>query len=412
MRIEREKINPLSLPLKVRGRSRGLFPEGFLWGASTSAYQVEGGITQNDWAVSRMPPSGLACDHYNRYKEDFLLAKKLGQNAQRISLEWSRIEPEKGKFDERELEHYHQVLKFLKDNGFKTFVTLHHFTNPVWFAKLGGFEQKRNLDYFKVYVLKVAEDLGEYIDFWITINEPTVYAGMAYNEGKWPPFKKNIILVFQVYRNMLEAHNRAYDAIHKYYPNALVGFAQNIWCYEPANPRSFFDRLAVKFLKWVNFRLPFSRTKNDFLGLNHYFYGQLHFSMNWSKNFHEIRTNKNIPRTDRGWPIYPEALYQVLLELKKFHKPIYITENGLADSEDLKRADYIQKYLGAVAKAIEEGVDVRGYLHWSLLDCFEWEDGYKWKFGLLEVDFATQERRIRSSAEFYAKICKQNFMET
>lgn len=411
MRIEKEKNNPFSLPIKVRGRSRGLFPEGFLWGASTSAYQVEGGVLSNDWATShKVPAAGAACNHYNRYKEDFLLAKKLGQNAQRISLEWSRIEPEKGKFNEKELEHYRQVLRFLKDNGFKTFVTLHHFTNPVWFARLGGWERKNNLQYFKAYVSKIASTLGKLIDFWITINEPTIYAGMAYREGQWPPFKKSFLLVFQVYRNMLAGHNQAYDAIHEYCPQALVGFAQNIGYYESANPGSFFDRLMIKLIDWINIKYPFSRTKKDFLGVNHYFYGCLHFLLR-AKNFHEIQTNKNIPRTDRGWPIYPKALYQVLLKLGKFHKPIYITENGLADSEDLKRADYIKKYLGAVAKALENGVDVRGYLHWSLLDCFEWEDGYKWKFGLIEVDFATQRRKIRRSAEFYAKICKTNALE-
>ncbi|MBI4050839.1 MAG: glycoside hydrolase family 1 protein [Candidatus Doudnabacteria bacterium] len=390
------------------------FPAGFLWGAATSAYQVEGGITQNDWAASKMPPAGLACDHYNRYQEDFLLAKKLNHSAHRFSLEWSRIEPVADQWDEDAIEHYSHTLDFLKRQGFKTFVTLHHFTNPLWVASEGGWANRKTIEHFAGFVSKICQTIGHLIDFWVTINEPGIYAFVGYQEGFWPPFKKSLLKSYKVYQNMLKAHNKAYEIIHAYYPEAKVGFAHNISYFEPNNPASFFDRLVVRFHEWFYMDLPYTRTKNDYIGLNHYFYKRM--GMNIFSLKKEVVRERKVELSDKGWAIYPRAIFEVLRKLKKFRKPIYITEHGIADRTDKKRPKFIVDYLKEVHRAIQKGVDVRGYLHWALLDSYEWpvlpqeKTGYEIKFGLVEVDFASPDlkRKIRKSARVYARICKSN----
>jgi beta-glucosidase len=389
------------------------FPHGFLWGAATAAYQVEGGIANNDWAADgRIAPAGIAADHYNRFRGDFDIAKNLNHNAHRISLEWSRIEPEKRKWDESALSHYHDVLRDLKDKDIKVFLTLHHYTNPKWFAELGGWKKKENIKYFLEYAAKVSQNLGHLVDFWITVNEPNVYAGLSYMGGKWPPFKKNPFLGFQVYKNMLSAHNRAYEMIHNHYPEAEVGFSQNIAFNEPRTGWNLFDKLAVKFADYMSIDFAYNRTQNDFLGLNHYFHNRISFNP-----FSIVKINNQVGElTDKGWEIFPPAIYEALIKLSKYNMPIYITENGIADAKDKKRADYIKDYLKQVKRAIDENADVKGYLYWSLLDNYEWpvakgETGYESKFGLVEVDFRTQERIIRKSAEIYAEICKTNSLD-
>ncbi|MDZ4244110.1 MAG: glycoside hydrolase family 1 protein [Candidatus Doudnabacteria bacterium] len=401
-------------PKPKRQKSRTLrFPKGFLWGAATSAYQVEGGIANNDWETQvRLPRAGAACDHYNRFEADFKLAKKLNHNAHRLSLEWSRIEPDKGKWDEEALRHYFHVLENLKNQGFTTFVTLHHFTNPVWVAKQGGWAHKKTVDDFADYVGKIAQTLGQFIDFWVTVNEPGIYAYMGYQGGFWPPFAKSILKSFMVYRNMLEGHNRAYKLIHAYYHDAKVGLAQNVSSFRPFHPRSFFDNLEVKVQEFINIDYPYRKTICDFIGLNHYMYRRIHFSLwFWKK---QVVRGREAELSDKGWEIYPRAVYEVLLKLKKFGKPIYITENGIADSTDKKRPEFIRGYVKEVYHAIKRGVDVRGYLHWTLLDSYEWpvlkqeKTGYKMQFGLVKVDFKNQKRAVRKSARVYAKICKDN----
>lgn len=386
------------------------FPKGFLWGAATSAYQVEGGITNNDWAgSSRFPAAGTACDHYNRYEQDFILAKELNQNAQRLSLEWSRIEPKEDEWSEEALEHYFHVLKFLKYNGFTTFVTLHHFTNPLWIAERGGWVRGQTIEHFVSYVAKIAQSLGQFIDFWMTFNEPNVYAVMSFIQGIWPPFERSLWQANLVYRHMLTAHNRAYDIIHAYYPEARVGFAQNVAFNEPANKKSIFDSIVAKLTDWISIDFALNKTKYDFIGLNHYFHHHLKFD--WRKVSKVLEPHGEL--TDKGWEVYPKAIYHVLHKLKKFRKPIYITENGIADVKDTKRASYLREYLKESYYALKHGVPVKGYFYWSLLDNYEWpvkagETGYESKFGLVAVDFANQKRTIRDSAHRYAAICRSN----
>ncbi len=400
-------------PRQRRGRGRRLwFPQGFLWGAATSAYQVEGGITQNDWeAQNVLAKAGRACEHYQRFEQDFALVKKLNHNAHRLSLEWSRIEPSQQKWNEEAIHHYYHVLEYLKKHGFKTFVTLHHFTNPVWINRKGGWANPETIEHFTDYVLKIVEELHQYVDYWITINEPGIYASLSYLNGVWPPFEKSAVKAFRVYSNMLRSHNKAYEIIHAHLPEAQVGLAQNVALNEPWRKTNLGDQILVKFSDWVSIDYFFSRAKYDFIGLNYYFHNRLKLSLG------KIGASAP-PRgelTDKGWEIYPRGIYEVLLKLKKYNRPIYITENGIADQKDRSRGKFILDHLKFVHRSIRRGVKVQGYFYWSLLDNFEWpvklgETGYESKFGLIKVDFASQKRTIRKSARVYAKICKSNVL--
>lgn len=376
------------------------FPEDFLWGSATSAYQVEGGIEDCDW--SKVYPAGRACDHYNRYEEDFDLLKKLNQNAYRFSIEWSRIETEEGKFDKKEIEHYRNVLLNLKEREIISFVTLWHFTTPQWLAKIGGWSNRKSIFYFLRFAERLFNKYQNLVNFWITLNEPLNYASIGYLEGRWVPKKRNLILFLKVIHNLIIAHKKVYELFHKKNPNVKVGNAESYCFFEPFNPKSFFD----KFNSWIynyfwnEWFLKQIKNHLDFIGLNYYFHNKIKFPF--------LKRNENKIVSDIGWEIYPEGIYYVLKNLKKYKKPIYITENGLADAKDILRKDFIRDHLYWIYKAIQEGVDVKGYFHWSLMDNFEWEKGFEPRFGLIEIDYKTLERKPRPSAFYYAKICKEN----
>ena len=378
------------------------FPKGFLWGASTAAYQVEGGIENCDW--SKDFPAGRACDQYNRYEEDFDLIKKLNQNVHRFSIEWSRIEPEQGRFDQKEIEHYRKVLLALKSRGIKTMVTLHHFANPLWLARIGGWSNSKVVFYFSRFSERVFNEYQDLVDFWITINEPQAYVGEAYIMGRRPPKKKNPFLALRVFKNQTLAHKKVYEIFHKISGQKIVriGIAKNNSFFEPANPRSILDKFSVKVARyfWNSYFLKKIKNHLDFIGLNYYFRNKVKFP--W------LVRNENKVVSDMGWEIYPEGIYHAVKELKDYQKPIYITENGLADAKDEKRKDFIKGHLFWLHNAIKEGLDIRGYLHWSLIDNFEWDKGFWPRFGLIEMDYKTMGRKPRPSAFYYANICKEN----
>lgn len=371
--------------VSLEGKISKKFPRKFLWGSATSAYQVEGGNDNSDWEHWKVRAGG-ACDHYNRFEEDFDIAKNLNQNAHRLSVEWARIEPEKGKFDEREVEHYRQVLEALKKRKIRPLVTLHHFTNPVWVTDRGGWENPSVVGYFGSYVRYVITQLADLCDFWITINEPAVYVSEGYLYANWPPEKRDPVKAYLVAKYMLQAHRSAYRIIHKIQPRAEVGIAHVMGYFRspiPFDPLRFLEK---KFIEGAKVQ--------DFIGLNYY------RAIGWVNN---------LPRSDVGWRIYPNGLYENLVDLKEqFGLPIYITENGIADEDDDQRADYITDHLVAVWRALNEGVDVRGYFYWSLLDNFEWARGFGPRFGLVEVDYKTMRRKVRPSAQVYARIAKSN----
>ncbi len=376
------------------------FPDNFLWGSSTASYQVEGGIENTDWAQAaregRVPVCGRACDHYNLYEKDFDIIVALGHNTHKISIEWARIEPEEGVFDEKEIEHYKKVLDALHARNIKPIVNMWHFTLPLWFSKKGGFENSRSSFYFARYCAYVTKKLDGKEDMYVTINEPLVIAQNAYLSKNWPPFKNNIFAFLRVLKNLSRSHIAAFKAMKEERPEIKIGISKNnIYFHSNANP---FNIILVGFLSWFWNRRFLNGIKNhqDFIGLNHYFH-------------HKFGGPKEVcEKTDMGWEIYPDGLYHVLLELKRYKKTIIVTENGIADANDTKRDAFIKSYLGSVHRAIEAGVPIFGYLHWSLLDNYEWAFGFKKRFGLVEVNYDTLERKIRPSALEYKKICDAN----
>jgi beta-glucosidase len=423
------------------------FPEAFLWGTATSAYQVEGGIEKCDW--SEEFPAGRACNHYNLYEKDFDLLKSLNQNAYRFSIEWSRIEPEEGKFDEREIEHYRKVLLALKKKNFKVMLTLHHFTSPLWLAEIGGWENPEVVFYFLRFAKRIFTEYFDFVDFWITINEPLVFASESYLDGTWPPKKKSFFSLLNVIKNQIATHKKIFEEFHKIKKDVKVGIAKNNAHFESFNPKSYLDKFNVRINRYFWNEFFLNRVKNylDFIGLNYYFHQKIKFP---SQN-----KNENKVLSDMSWEIHPEGIYHVLKELKKYKKsrhaslrsantspqtpsvsgtrparcfptqgntqfprppsefgtsqiPIYITENGLADAKDKLRKDFIKNHLYWIHRAISEGIDVRGYFHWSLIDNFEWAKGFEPRFGLVEIDYKTLERKPRPSAFYYAEICKEN----
>lgn len=397
------------------------FPKGLLWGAATSAHQVEGG-NKNDWTEWESSParvadlvgrnlnpgdyiSGEACDHYRRFKSDFNIAKSLDHNAHRFSIEWSRIEPEEGKFSEREIEHYREVIRALRERGIEPFVTLWHWTLPRWFVKKGGWLNSSATGAFTRFAERVANEYKNEVKFWTTLNEPETFARHGYFLGNRPPGQKNFFRAYGVLRRLAQAHQRAYTVIKKVAPQAQVGFAESVVHFEPYNlwPHNL---LAMRLLRWWR-NNPFLAkfiACSDFIGLNYYFHSRVRLSQ---KSWRGFQYNENKTVSDIGWEIYPEGIYRVLKNLKKHSKPIYITENGLADAKDEKRTEFIKDHLQWVAKAINEGVNVRGYFHWSLLDNFEWDSGFGPRFGLVEVDYKTRERKIRPSAWVYKEIIER-----
>jgi beta-glucosidase len=410
------------------------FPKGFLWGAATSAHQVEG-ETKNDWTQwekknakrlareaktewadwqqEKFPEmfdpknyiSGRACDHYKHFEEDLDIAKSLNLNAFRISIEWSRIEPKEGKFDEKEIEHYRKVLKAIRALGMEPFVTLWHWTNPTWLAKIGGPASRKFSFYFSRYAKHVVESLENTVNFWITLNEPTSVIANSYVKGIWPPQKKSLCATMRVYKNLSKAHNESYKTIKRISPKSKVGFSNIIPFFEPFNKNSLFDKITTKIFKYFSVDKFWNLTQgcNDFLAVQYYFHNRIKFP--------GLRKNKNESVSDLGWEIYPKGIYHILRNLKKYNLPVYVTENGLADAKDTKRKKFIKEHLQFIFAAIRHGVDVRGYFHWSLLDNFEWDKGFWPRFGLVEVDYKTMKRKIRPSALEYAKICKSNQLE-
>jgi len=367
----------------------------FLWGAATSSYQVEGGIENCDWAEAarrgKVPPAGLSVDHYQRYEADFSLARDLDHNAHRFSLEWARIEPTEGVFDSQAIEHYEKVLDALRARGLEPCVTLWHFTLPQWFTERGGFTQPDAANIFARYCEYVVSRLGDRAKFWMTINEPLVYASNGYRVGTWPPFQKNIWQFLRMTPLLAAAHRCAYEQMKAVKPNIQIGIANNNIHF---TPRWYPISVLVRWL-WNHRFLNAIKNHQDFIGLNYYFH-------------HHFGSPEKLPKSDMGWDIYPQGLYHVLLELRRYGKPVYVTENGIADAADTRRAQFIRDHVAWMLKAKEDGVDVRGYFYWSLLDNYEWHHGFTPRFGLIAVNYDTLDRTIRPSARAYQHLIRSH----
>ncbi|MBI3008190.1 MAG: glycoside hydrolase family 1 protein [Candidatus Omnitrophica bacterium] len=416
------------------------FPKDFLWGAATSSHQVEGGNINNDWWQWEQngnfkERSGEACDHWNRFREDFALAKSLHHNVHRFSLEWSRIEPQEGRFSEESLLHYREVIESLKSNGIEPVITLHHFTLPLWLARKGGWLFNETPFLFARYVRKIVETVGEGICYWITLNEPVAYVFKSHLMGEWPPFEKSYEKALQALSHLLKGHVLAYNAIKEVNqelnrPSAQVGIAKHVLIFTPCSERSWKDRLSVRirnlmfnhiFIKALirgqifypglfHIRLPKARTL-DFIGLNYYTRDFVHNEgFRIPKIFGDICTLKHHreigKRNFLSWEIYPQGLYQLVKEFSQYGLPLLVTENGVCIDHDEERYEFIISHLIQLAKAMKDGAKVFGYLYWSLLDNYEWGDGYAPRFGLIEVDYTIQSRKVRESARKFAEICK------
>lgn len=397
------------------------FPDGFLWGAATSSHQVEGG-TDNDWSDWEKVPghvldgttAATACDHYRRYEEDFDLAKSLGQNSHRLSLEWSRIEPEDGKWDMDAVLHYRRVLEALRARGMTVMLTLWHFTLPKWFAAKGGWESGDALKDFERYAEFAAKEFGDLVDHWITINEPMVYLVQSYGAGVWPPGKRNPFSNVHVFGKLCLGHRKAYRAIHRVMKTrgrkASVGIAQNVITFEPYRKQSLVDNVFVWFADKAFNRQFFLWTKgtHDFIGINYYFHYRIKYvPTKIAQFFYEVHT-ENRETSDLGWEINTSGIFEAIISMHRFKLPIIITEHGVANADDGKRPRIIVAALKEVYHAIRSGADVRGYFHWSLIDNFEWEKGFSGRFGLIAVDYQTMKRTPRRSAYVYEEICREN----
>ncbi len=337
--------------------------------------------------------SGRAADHYNRFEDDFKVASSMGHNAHRFSIEWSRIEPEEGRFDDREIEHYRKVIGSLRDLGMEPFVTLWHWTLPLWVRDKGGVTSTEFPRFFARFAKRAALEYGEEVRFWMTLNEPTSVISNAYLKGCWPPQRRNPLVALSVARNLARAHRESYAAIKEISPEARVGVGHIMTDFKPHSP--FLDL-------WINGYFPklCGPETQDYIGLQYYFHKRIGF-----------RKEREERRSDMGWGLHPEGMYRLLKGLACYGKPIYVTENGLADADDQYREWYITETLRNAARAVAEGVDLRGYFHWSLIDNFEWDKGFWPRFGLIGIDYKTLERKPRPSARRYSEICKNNHID-
>ncbi len=401
------------------------FPDGFLWGCATAAHQVEGGNHKSDWwefeqrgGIITGDSADPACDQYRRFREDFALLRRLNNNAHRLSIEWSRVEPSRGQFDAAEIGHYRQVLQELRDQGMTPMVTLHHFTSPSWFAARGGWAASRAHEAWLPFVRRVAGELGELAGMWCTLNEPSIYAYQGWVSGEFPPGRRgDFVGLYRVLANLKRGHEAAYRDLQRLTPQVPVGIAQHRWLMLPAVPSRRLDRLAAGGAAFFMDRWPVGggrwqrvvEAPSDFVGLNHYSGSLVSFSLRHAGQAFARRSNPpDLPATDFGWAVEPRWLRRCLLELAPLRKPVYVTENGMATRDDRLRCAFLGDALGEVWQAIQEGVDVRGYFHWSSHDNFEWAHGYSMKFGLIAVDLDTQERTVKPSGWQYAGIAEAN----
>lgn len=396
------------------------FPDGFLWGAATASHQVEGGNRWNDWwefeESGRLPHrSGEACRHFELYESDFDLAKSMGHNAHRFSIEWSRIEPRPGEWNQGALDHYVAVVDALRRRGIEPIVTLHHFTNPAWFAHAGGWTAAGSVGMFARYVERVAVILSSRVRYWLTINEPTVYVKHAYVMGDWPPcVRKSWSSAAVSLRHMARAHTTACDILHRARADAMVGFAHSAPYVVPCDPASLADRWAAWLRDFALNRAFFRligrepRRALDFVGLNFYARQVVRWrpAPGAAALFgSECRDDHHgAPRTfsPLGWEYFAPGLHETLKLFRRYGVPMMVTENGIATSDEELRSRYLADHIDALGQAVRAGVTVLGYLYWTLMDNYEWVEGRDARFGLAAVDFATQARTIRPAARVMA----------
>jgi beta-glucosidase len=409
------------------------FPKDFIWGTATSSHQVEGNNVNNDWwaweqADARRPKSGIACDWWRHAEDDIARMAELHTNAHRLSIEWSRIEPEPGAWNDDAIDRYRQILRAMHAAGIRPMVTLHHFTNPIWVAEQGGWTNPKVVEWFQRYVAKAVADLKDLCDLWCTINEPNVMATHGYISRRWPPGKLSVKGYFDAVYHQLCGHAAAYETIHRLQPHAQVGFAKHMTLWRPRTDTALDDRI-TRLLERAFSKLPLEALSEgvwapplgrrrlvphlkgtlDWIGLNYYERYDAYFDPHLpGQLFLNIEPRPGTEAGPPGWgEIYPIGMFLSLWQFyQQFGLPIYITENGRPDEDDEHRPRFILEHLRQVHRALRRGWPIKGYFFWSLLDNFEWSEGYDpgFRFGLYAVDRETQARTLRPSGRLYAQI--------
>jgi beta-glucosidase len=413
------------------------FPDDFLWGVSTSSHQFEGGNTLNQWhdweragRIRSGAPSGDACDWWRNAESDLELCSRLGLNALRISLEWSRLEPAFNHWSSEAVLRYREIIAEARRRGMRVFVSLHHFTHPRWFEARGGFLDSQAPRLFRHYAKRAVRSLGDLVSDWVTFNEPNVYAAFGYLFGEFPPGRTNELnSAIGAFGGMMRAHAAAYDVLHREQPGASVGPAVNYVVFEPARDNvldrqlasaydALFNRSTLSYLQGEPLPLPFAVMaprapqcigKADFIGLN--VYNRIHVRAAGAESFSKggLHVPGHVPQGDHGMAApygeaYPQVVSAAIRAYAVLGRPMYVMENGVPDSADRIRPWLLVNSLKELRHMWQQGYDVRGYFHWSLVDNFEWSEGWHLRFGLFELDRATGQRRPRRSAEIYRQI--------
>ena len=401
--------------------------DGLLLGSATAATQIEGGDLNNNWArfaaegkVKDGSSPAYDVDHYDRFREDIDIMADMGLQIYRFGIEWSRIEPRRGEYDESVIAHYREEIEYMKQKGIKPLLTIHHFTNPLWFEDMGAFCHKNSPEIFLTLTKKVVESFGDIVDEYITINEPNVYATNSLLWGYWPPEKKSFTALIKAFSNMTAAHVMSYRYIHEKraemgFDNTLVSFANHLRVFEPANPKNLFHRIAARASKYLfqdglttammtgKCRFPVLHRKGvkkgryyDFIGINYY-------SRSTVSGLSD-GVREDAYHNDLGWEIYHEGLLELARELDaKYHAPVFITENGTCDNTDAFRARFVYDQLKLISECENP---ITRYYHWSFIDNFEWKEGVRERFGLVHLNYETKERTVKQSGKLYASMIK------
>jgi beta-glucosidase len=407
------------------GADRPRFPPGFQWGVATSAFQLEGS-PHADWTgwddALRAHPG--VTNHYELYRDDLRLLKDLGVNAYRFSIEWSRIQPRADTWDETVIAHYQEIVDIIRGYGIEPMVTLHHFTHPRWFLERHPWHKNSSREKFLRFVEKIASSITGVRD-WITFNEPYVILLGGYLEGCTPPGIRDVKLSMMALRNIFTSHGRAYDIIRAHVPGARVSIAHNMSVFAPWKRWNPLDRLLSRTAKYFYnhsiidafrtgtfvIKFPFSRPltielpikgKLDFFGVN--YYTRIHLRFNpFRKMGVELRNRDLDGRglTNVGWEIHPRGLARVLRYASRLNVPLVITENGIATHDSQLKTRYLREHVDVIEECLHNGLDVRGYFYWTLIDNYEWLHGLDARFGLYRVDFETLQRAPTSAATYY-----------
>ncbi|MFH2037223.1 MAG: family 1 glycosylhydrolase [Candidatus Zixiibacteriota bacterium] len=415
----------------------------FLWGTATSAFQIEGQIENDMTEWERLgrfkqngknPLVGLATDHWNRWEDDFRLLKELGTNSYRFSVEWARIEPEPGVFNQSAIDQYSRMIDRLLEYDIVPMLTLLHFTQPKWFHSRNPWHKERSIECFFRFSKKISEGLLDRVPLVVTLNEPLVWVLAAYGANKFPPGEKDFRKLMDAFKNMLTGHREVYDLVKADHRSAQIGIANNFVSFKRAPHGIALDRkvkrlvhhfynqmileafrdneLKVSFPLMLSYgaKVPLD-DKIDFWGVNYYCRNHVKFKFNFHQPFElfSVARSSGEGMSDLGWEIYPRGLKKVCNWLKATEKPIYITENGIAAVDDSMRVKFLESHLRALDEIIADGLPVRGYFHWSLIDNYEWLEGVKARFGLYHVDFDNDYKRtIKPSGEYYRNHIKSH----